>query len=157
MAKDAKGHGSDARGGGGGAQAPAHQGGVNQVGQESDASRDLRMYGDNDSDLYRQSYTPIVNNLGQKMDKGVYDSSSAATLWGYHADRVAQALGKYNNQSGNDSRPWHQQFPTSVRREAAANWEREERPNIASGEHGNPYAGSAKTKLADAWNEKHGK
>lgn len=127
--KDAKGHGSDPRG--------AHAGGVNAVGKqplpqatESPASSGLRLFGDNDSNLYRQSFTPVVNNLSKKMDKGIYDPAKAAKLWGHHADSAAQS---YAKQAG-DGRAWHQQFPTSVRREAAQHWERIVSKRIRNGE-----------------------
>lgn len=125
MAKDAKGHGSD-----------AHSSGVAEVGKqplqpaESHQSQELRLFGDNDSNLYHQSFVPVVNNLGKKMDKGVYDPQKATTLWGYHADRAAQS---YAKQMG--GAPWHQQFPPAVRREAAAAWERQTAPAIKRGEY----------------------
>lgn len=120
--KDALGHGSDPRG--------AHSVGVQSVGQESTTSRELRLFADNDRDLHRQSLQPIRDNLGKKMDKGSYDPSKAEKLWGYHADRAAQA---YHGQYGSADTPWHKMFPPSVRREAASHWERDERSDIKSG------------------------
>lgn len=125
--KDAKGHGSEKG---------AHQGGIAQVGQapltkpESPESQNLRLFGDNDGDLHRQSFQPVVSNLSKKMDKGVYDSAKGAVLWGYHADKAAQAYAK-QMPSG---QPWHKQFPTSVRKEAAGHWERENAGRIKRGE-----------------------
>lgn len=126
--KDAKGHGSDARG--------AHQGGVAQVGQiplkpESTDSRELRLFGDNDGNLHRQSFQPVVSNLGKKMDKGVYDAEKATKLWGYHADKAAQA---YHKQHGAPGQAWHQMFSPAVRKEAAGHWERENQGRIKRGE-----------------------
>jgi hypothetical protein len=154
MAKDAGGHGSESRGGsgnnpqydrmqafvgkgkngGGGSaftrEAPARGVGVNQIGQESATSRELRLYADNNADLNRQSTQPIRDNLGKKMDKGVYDSEKATKLWGYHADRAAQA---YTKEFGSPGDKWHQQFSPADRREAAAHWEHDERGDIKSG------------------------
>jgi hypothetical protein len=159
MAKDAGGHGSEARGGGGapvvpgytskGAQLlqgvmarsnnppivgiPAHGTGVDQVGKlapEGANSRELRLFADNDANLHRQSMQPIRDNLGKKMDKGVYDSAKAQTLWKYHADRAAQA---YGEQHGSGAASGKQMFSPADRREAAANWERDERSDIKSG------------------------
>lgn len=124
MAKDAKGHGSDAKGG------AAHAQGVNAA-VESHQSSELRLFANNDANLYRQSFQPVVSNLGNKMDKGAYDPEKAKTLWGYHADRAAQS---YAKQMGG-GQPWHQMFPPAVRREAAAHWEQEEAPRIRNGEH----------------------
>lgn len=145
--KDAKGHGSDAKGGSGestyntktGRVDPpaAHTAGTNQVGQapltpppESTDSRELRLFADNDADLHRQSLQPIRDNLGKKMDKGTYDPKQAQKLWGYHADRAAQA---YSKQFGSSDTKWHDMFPPAVRKEAAARWEADERDDIKSG------------------------
>lgn len=196
MAKDAKGHGSESRGGASATAAPAydgkptwhgvmpggkkvtnqagnkisyaspgaavagaaHQAGVSQVGTkpmlpaESAASRELRLVADNDANLHRQSETPIRQNLGQKMDKGVYDSDKAATLWKYHADRAAQA---YGEQHGSGAASGKQMFSPDVRREAAKNWESETRGSLKSGEYGNPYP-AHQSNLRDAWDKKHG-
>lgn len=116
--KDAKGHGSDSRGGD-----AAHQQGVAEIGQESPKSQGLRLFADNDADLHRQSFKPVMDNLAKKADKGVYDPAKATKLWGYHADRAAQAMHKSSGAPG----AWHQAFPTSVRREAASHWERANR------------------------------
>jgi hypothetical protein len=117
----------------------AHQAGVQQVGtapnkvlpKESTDSRELRLFADNNADLYRQSMQPIRDNLGKKMDKGVYDPAKAATLWKYHADRAAQA---YTKQIGSDGpHGSHGNFSPAVRREAAQHWEADERDDIKSG------------------------
>lgn len=114
----------------------SHSSGVTAVGQaglpqkESPESRELRLFADNDGDLYRQSKQPIIDNLGKKMDKGNYDPSKAATLWGYHADRAAQS---YTKQLGSPGDKWHQMFTPAVRKEAAQHWEQDERGDIASG------------------------
>jgi|SRR5579864_3142225 len=152
MAKDAKGHGSDARGGPASYQnvsdkplltnaardrLAAHAQGVDQVGAqpkvlppESPESRELRLFADNDANLYRQSMQPIRDNLGKKMDKGVYDPEKAQTLYKYHADRAAQA---YGEQHGSGRGSGKQMFSPAVRREAAAHWEADERDDIKSG------------------------
>src|SRR5579864_1901990 len=158
MAKDAKGHGSDARGGLTPVQQEnqpfksrlpgphflepndprgAHSQGVAQVGAqpkvlppESPESRELRLFADNDANLYRQSMQPIRDNLGKKMDKGVYDPEKAQTLYKYHADRAAQA---YGEQHGSGRGSGKQMFSPAVRREAAAHWEADERDDIKSG------------------------
>jgi hypothetical protein len=149
--KDAKGHGSDARG--------AHAAGVEQVGQqplrqpESPESRELRLFADNDADLHRQSEVPVLQNLGQKMDKGAYDPAKATTLWGYHADRAAQS---YVKQFGGATGAGRQTFTPAVRREAAANWEQDHRDSLKSGEYGNPYP-AHQTNLRAAWDKKHGR
>lgn len=112
---------------------PAHQQGVNQVGTmppESDESRELRLFADNDSNLYRQSTTPVMQNLQKKYDADTYDPDKAKTLYGYHADRAAQA---YAKEFGGPGQKWHQMFSPEVRREAAAHWESENRSEFANG------------------------
>jgi hypothetical protein len=149
--KDAKGHGSDSRGGGYPSLSDirkvdpnygAHSAGINQVGKtpmrpplppESAASRNLRLFADNDANLNRQSMQPVRDNLGKKMDKGVYDPDKAVTLFKYHADRAAQAYAKAGGATGESNAPWHQQFPPAVRAEAAQHWEADERDDIKSG------------------------
>ena len=149
--KDAKGHGSEARGGGvtiGNNNpegkftnlVPAHSQGVDQVGaqpkvlpKESTDSRELRLFADNNADLNRQSMQPIRDNLGKKMDKGVYDPEKAATLWKYHADRAAQAYTKEFGSASNNVHGSHGNFSPDVRREAATHWEADQRGDIKSG------------------------
>jgi hypothetical protein len=149
--KDAKGHGSEARGGGGAGNLSDIQGhgsdprgmhsqGVQQVGtqpkvlpKESTDSRELRLFADNHADLSRQSLQPIRDNLGKKMDKGVYDPEKAATLWKYHADRAAQAYTKEFGSASNNVHGSHGNFSPAVRREAAQHWEADERDDIKSG------------------------
>jgi hypothetical protein len=157
MAKDAKGHGSEARGGSaagdimarlgvtrpevaGAVVRAAHSQGVDQVGaqpkvlpKESTDSRELRLFADNHADLNRQSLQPIRDNLGKKMDKGIYDPEKAATLWKYHADRAAQAYTKEFGTGSNNVHGSHGNFSPDVRREAAQHWEADERDDIKSG------------------------
>lgn len=112
--KDAKGHGSDPHG--------AHSEGIQNI--ESHHSSNLRTFANNDSNLNRQSFQPVMSNLDKKSDKGIYDPQKAEKLWGYHADRAAQA---YHKQFGSPGSTWHSMFPPAVRREAAGHWERENR------------------------------
>jgi hypothetical protein len=92
---------------------------------EHTAAKELVMYADNDSQLYRTSHQPIVANLKKKVKKGVYDHEKATKLWGYHADRAAQ---KYAKEHG-DGTPWHKMFTPADRKQAArwfANGNKEE-------------------------------
>lgn len=92
---------------------------------EHTAAKELVMYADNDSQLYKSSHQPIVANLKKKVKKGVYDHEKATKLWGYHADRAAQ---KYAKEHG-DGQPWHKMFTPSDRKQAAkwfANGNKEE-------------------------------
>lgn len=58
---------------------------------------ELKAFIDNDADLYRQQYTPQVNNLKKKIGKGVYDPSKAEVLFKYLADNGAK---KYTKDYG---------------------------------------------------------
>ncbi len=96
----------------------------------SHESRELVMAADSDRDLYHQSLVPIKRNLQKKHEKGVYDHDKAKSMWMYHADRAAHS---YARQYGDKDTPWHKQFPTSVRREAAAHWADVHRDNMKHG------------------------
>jgi hypothetical protein len=49
----------------------------------ADAARELELYIENDADLHRQQYVPIVKNLMLKRRKGVYDREKAVKLFMY--------------------------------------------------------------------------
>lgn len=52
---------------------------------------------DNDHDLYRQQFTPIVKNLATKHARGVYDHTKAKKLWSYLVPNAIERLhGKPN-------------------------------------------------------------
>lgn len=90
--------------------------GAGILGEElSDAAHELMLYAENDADLYRQSFIPIVKNLEKKYAKGTYDPELAKKLWKYHADRAAA---KYGLEHGNGD--GLKIFSPSVRREVAA-------------------------------------
>lgn len=103
--KDALGHGSN-----------AHNSGIENLPHKG--VNDFRLFADNDSGLYHQSKLPIEKNLDKKMAKGVYDHEMSVKLWGYHADRAAQA---YHKQSGGAGK-WNAAFPPALRRSAARSW-----------------------------------
>jgi hypothetical protein len=42
---------------------------------------ELKMFIDNDADLYRQRLVPIVKNIQKKMKSGKYDHKKAPKLW----------------------------------------------------------------------------
>lgn len=61
------------------------------------AARELELYIDNDSQLHRSSFVPIIANLARKMKKGTYSPALAAKLWAYHIKRGAD---KYVKEFG---------------------------------------------------------
>lgn len=56
--------------------------------------RELKLYIDNDYDLYMQQYTPQVENLKKKLGKGIYDPKKAEVLFKYLADNGAKKYDK---------------------------------------------------------------
>ena len=75
--------------------------------------RELKLYIDNDGQLYRQRYTPIEKNLTKKMEKGKYDSKLAVKLFMYLVDDGAK---KYVKDFGGNVRDM---FPKKDRIEVA--------------------------------------
>ena len=59
-----------------------------------DEARELKLYIDNDGDLYRQRLVPIVKNIQRKMKSGKYDHSKAPKLWMYLVDDGAKKYSK---------------------------------------------------------------
>lgn len=81
------------------------------------AADELKLYIDNDGELYRRQTTPILKNLATKMARGEYDHDKAAKLFGYLVESGAK---KYARDEGGGSLPWHKMFPPDVRRKVAA-------------------------------------
>ena len=75
--------------------------------------RELKLYIDNDGQLYRQRYTPIEKNLTKKMEKGKYDSKLAVKLFMYLVDDGAK---KYVKDFGGNVKDM---FPKKDRIEVA--------------------------------------
>ena len=78
------------------------------------AARELHLFIDNDGDLYRQQYQPILKNLVTKQAKGVYDKDKAIKLWMYLVESGAK---NYVREYG--SGVWHEMFNVPTRREVA--------------------------------------
>ena len=55
---------------------------------------ELKLYIENDSDLYRQKIVPIVKNIQRKMKSGKYDHKKAPKLWKYLVDDGAKKYAK---------------------------------------------------------------
>ena len=70
-----------------------------QMLQEVDqiAADELKLYIDNDGELYRRQTQPIIKNLMKKRAKGVFDIKKAAKLFMYLVDAGAK---KYNKDFG---------------------------------------------------------
>lgn len=83
---------------------------------DTHAAKELELFVENDSDLYRQQYTPINKNLITKMAKGVYNHDKAVKLFGYLMESGAK---KYARQYGSGQGDWHQIFSPATRKAAA--------------------------------------
>jgi hypothetical protein len=79
---------------------------------------ELKMFTENDGEIYRGQTTSILKNLATKMVKGVYDPDKAVDLFMYLAESGAK---KYAKEFGG-SAAWHDMFPVDVRRIAAKEW-----------------------------------
>ena len=62
-----------------------------------DAMREIRLFADNDSQLYFSSKRPILQNLSKKYIKGVFDIDKASKLWLYY---IENAMKKYAKEFG---------------------------------------------------------
>ena len=89
------------------------------------AVTELKLYIENDSDLYRQTVS-IVKNIQRKMKSGKYDHTRAPKLWMYLVDAGAK---KYVKEFGGDVRS---QFPKDVRHSVAVDFANEYRAEIES-------------------------
>ena len=85
---------------------------------ESDhaAAQELKLYTENDGDLYRQQTTSILKNLVTKMAQGKYDHDRAKGLFMYLAESGAK---KYCKEYGGT---WNVMFTVPTRRLAATEW-----------------------------------
>lgn len=80
------------------------------------AAQELKLFTENDGDLYRQTTTSILKNLATKKASGKYDHDLAAKLFMYLAEAGAK---KYAQEFGG---VWHAMFPMGVRKEIAGEW-----------------------------------
>ena len=55
---------------------------------------ELKLYIENDGDLYKQKIIPIVKNIQRKMKSGKYDHKKAPKLWMYLVDEGAKKYAK---------------------------------------------------------------
>lgn len=77
-----------------------------------DAATELLLYIENDGDLYRQRFIPIVKNLQKKLDKGTFDSDKAIKFWMSLIDAGAK---KYAKEFGSPGDKWNDLFNKATR------------------------------------------
>jgi len=89
---------------------------IHKLARMSDEARELELFIENDGQLYRQQYAPIIQNLMRKRNKGVYDFALSIKLFMYLADAGAK---KYHAEFGSPGLPWNKAFPKATRMEVA--------------------------------------
>ena len=57
---------------------------------DNDAAVELKLYIDNDAQLYERQLVPIVKNIQRKMKRGIYDHGKVLKLWMYLVDNGAR-------------------------------------------------------------------
>ena len=67
----------------------------------SDEMRELKLYIDNDANIYRQRYMPILKNLSKKKKKGNYQKGLASKAFLYLVDEGAK---RYTREYGGNVR-----------------------------------------------------
>ena len=90
--------------------------GEERIGFDEAAADELRLYIDNDGDLYRQLTQPIMKNLMKKIDKGTYEHDLGVKAFMHLVDAGAK---KYVKEFGSPHDKWHEMFPQDVRWEVA--------------------------------------
>lgn len=93
---------------------------------------DLQLFIENDSDLYRQQYKPILQNLTRKKAAGIYDHQKAVKLFLYLVESGAK---KYTREAGTMT-PWHEFVNISTRRKIAENLTESFESDYALGAYG---------------------
>jgi hypothetical protein len=93
-------------------------------GLDAHAARELKLYIENDRDLYRQQIVPIIKNVQRKMKSGKYDHAQAPKLWLYLVDNGAK---KYVKEFGGDVK---RDFPKDLRMSIANEFANEYRAEI---------------------------
>lgn len=95
----------------------------------SRTAEDLRLFVDNDSQLYRQQTLSIFKNLATKKARGEYTHAGAVKLFGYLAEAGAK---KFAKEAGG---VWNQLFSVPTRREASEQWAQEFETEYALGNY----------------------
>jgi hypothetical protein len=80
---------------------------------------ELVQYTENEQSIYTQITLPILANLATKKVRGLYDADKAIQAFMYLAEAGAK---KYAKEFGGNKKQWHDTFPISVRKAAAAHW-----------------------------------
>lgn len=82
----------------------------------ADAATELKLFIENDADLYRHHGLPILKNLANKAANGEFNREKAIKLYMYLMENGAK---KYVKENGGPGDQWHEIFNLPTRREAA--------------------------------------
>ena len=99
---------------------------------DSDAVNELDSYINNNEDLYRRRFMPIISNIRRKMKRGVYDHEKVIKLWMYLVDDAAKA---YVDEHGSIDQDVKDVFPKETRPQVAQVIADREKENIEQGEY----------------------
>lgn len=94
------------------------------------SARELKLYIENDGELYRSQGLPIIKNLTAKTASGKYEHDKAVKLYMYFMDSGAK---KYVKDFGGGE--WSKVFPVPVRKEAAEAFAKEFETECALGNY----------------------
>jgi hypothetical protein len=108
---------------------------------------ELKLYIDNDGNLYRQQTTSILKNLATKRARGDYKHELAVKLFGYLVESGAK---KYAKEFGSPDQPWHKMFDVATRKQVAEELTRDFEVEVKNGGYANllpkKYQNGGKTK-----------
>lgn len=79
---------------------------------DPDMVYELELFLENDGQLYRQQFIPIIKNIQRKIKSGKYDHSQAPKLWMYY---VENGLKKYAKELGSGM-AWNQYLSVKDRK-----------------------------------------
>ena len=99
---------------------------------DSDAVNELDSYINNNEDLYRRRFMPIISNIRRKMKRGLYDHEKVIKLWMYLVDDAAKA---YVDEHGSIDQDVKDVFPKETRLQVAQVIADREKENIEQGEY----------------------
>ena len=99
---------------------------------DSDAVNELDSFIQNDEDLYRRRFMPILTNIQRKMKRGVYDHEKVIKLWMYLIDDAAR---EYVKEFGTPDQDVKDMFPKETRLQVAQTIADREKENIEQGEY----------------------
>ena len=102
---------------------------------DTEATRELDLFIQNDEELYRRRFMPIILNLKKKIAKGIYDHKLAVKMWMYLVDDAAK---KYVEEYGSQTDDVKDMFPKEVRLQVAQDLADREKDNLEQGEYDAP-------------------